>query len=60
MAPFMMISLMVCHGAVLERHNRKIGEKNPYDDQNPNPFLKHFPLFPFWKEEELPIDMISL
>ena len=60
MAPFMMISLMVCHGAVLERHNRKIGEKNPYDDQNPNQFLEHFPLFPFQKEEVLSIDMINL
>jgi len=43
----MMISLMTSLRTVLKRHDRKIGKKNPYDDQNPNPFLEHFPLFPF-------------
>jgi hypothetical protein len=45
MAPFMMIFLMASHGAVLKRHDRKIGKKNPYDDQDPNPLLEHFLLF---------------
>jgi len=45
MISIMMIFLMVSHGTVLKRHDRKIGKKNPYDDQNPNPFLEHFLLF---------------
>jgi hypothetical protein len=55
-----MISIMTSLRTVLKRHDRKIGKKNSYDDQNPNPFWEHFPLFPFWKEEELSIDMINL
>jgi hypothetical protein len=45
MASFMMVSLMACHRTLFERHNWEIGEKNPYDDQNRNPFLNHFLLF---------------
>jgi len=47
MISIMMISLMASLRTVLKRHDRKIGKKNPYDNQNPNPFLEHFPLFPF-------------
>jgi hypothetical protein len=53
MTSFMMISFTACLRTVLKRHDRKIGKKNPYDEQNPNPFLEHFRLFPFQKEEEL-------
>jgi hypothetical protein len=45
MISIMMIFLMPSHGTVLKRHDRKIGKKNPYDDQNPNPLLEHFLLF---------------
>jgi hypothetical protein len=57
---FMMISLMACHRAVWERHYRKIVEKNPQNDENPNPFLEHFLLFSPEKEEELSVDMTNL
>jgi len=43
----MMIAFMTSLRTGLKRHGRKIGKKNPYDDQNPNPLLGHFPLFHF-------------
>lgn len=58
MASLMMISFMTCLmtflrislRAVLDGHDGNIGKKDPYDDQNPNPFFEHFLLFPFLKE----------
>jgi hypothetical protein len=60
MTPLMMICLMTSHSTLFKRHDRKIVKKYPCNDQNPNPLLEHFPLFPFEKEEELSIDMINL
>jgi hypothetical protein len=47
MIPLRVIPLMSSLRTVFKRHDRKIGKKNPNDDQNPNPFLEHFPLLPF-------------